>query len=128
MSTDSQSDSSRSSSDSGEDSDSAEEFDIITHTHLESKLQNQSDHQIGGDSQEVLEEKLERLCEEIWSNATDIADRDDRSRVQPRDVDNAYQQLLKPHNMIHQTISKVDKIKWELEDVADQSPFSSEDD
>jgi len=128
MSTDSQSDSSESSSDSTEDGDPEEELDIITHSHLESKLRNQSDHQIGNVSQELLEEKLERLCEKIWSNATEIADRDDRSRVQPRDVDNAYQQLLKPHNMIHQTISKVDKIKWELEDVADQSPFSSEDD
>ena len=128
MSTDLQSDSSGSSSDSNEDSDSEEDFDIITHSHLESKLKDQSDHQIGGDSQEVLENKLEQLCGEIWLSATEIADRDDRSRVQPRDVENAYQQLLKPHNMIHQAIAKVDDIKWELENVADQSPFSNEDD
>ena len=128
MSADSQSDNSESTSDSTEDSDSEDEFDIITHSHLKSKLQNQSDHQIGGNSQEVLEDRLELLCEEIWSNATDIADRDDRSRVQPRDVDNAYQQLLKPHNMLHQAIAKLEDVKWDLEDVADQSPFSREDD
>lgn len=110
-----------------EDETEKEDYDIITASHLEGKLREQSDLQIGGGSQDVLENKLDRLSVVIWSKAVDLAKRDDRKKVEPRDVEAAYQEILKPHNLIHQAIAKVEDIGWELEQVAEQSPFSAED-
>ncbi|UPV76197.1 hypothetical protein M0R89_09130 [Halorussus limi] len=112
-----------------EDQDSDEEdesFQPIETTTLRDMLREESELQVGEDARDEMILKLNQLIIQMWASSVDVAKRDNRETVKARDVEDAYQQLLKPHNLLHQAISQVDEIQWRLEEVAGDSPFSTD--
>ena len=94
---------------------SQDDFQPIETTTLRAMLREQSELQVSEEARDEMIVKLNSLNVKIWQNAVAVAKRDDRSTVKARDVEEAYQQLLKPHNMLHQAIAQVDEIKFQLE-------------
>lgn len=102
-----------------------DEPDIIKKTNLRQLLRDEADLQVSKDSRDEVMKKLNELTIVIWGQAVEIASRNDRGTVQKQDVEDAYQQVLKPHNLLHRAVDKVEKVQGDLEDIANESPLTS---
>lgn len=107
------------------DKEGEEEFQPIRTTTLRNMLRAQPGPQVSEKSRDEMVDKLTTLTIKIWEKAVQIAERNDRGTVEPRDVEMAYQQILKPHNLLHQAVTDVDKLRDRLEEHAHESPFST---
>jgi histone H3/H4 len=97
---------------------------IVKTSVLRDKLREDYDPQVSDEGHQELIYKLDILSDKIWTQAVRVADRDDRGTVKQRDVEEAYQQLLRPYNAIYDAISRLETAERELEAVAENSPFA----
>lgn len=103
---------------------SEEDLQVVKTTKLEDLIRNKTEYQVSSDADELFIEKVNFLAEVLASEAVEIAEQRDGKTVGSREIEDSYQNLLKPHNELFKALQKVQKAKEGIEEVAHSSPMS----
>lgn len=77
------------------------------------------------DAIDLLEQQLLEVAKYVWVEAAEQTWKDDRRIVQPEEVDQAFNDLILPQNILLEAANEMKRIRWEFLDIAEQSPAIS---
>lgn len=77
-------------------------------------VKKKTEMRAGSDAINLLQHQLEYLAEMLWIEASQNADDDGRKTVKEEDIQDAYDDLTEPHNLLKET---ADKLQWYANDL-----------
>ena len=96
---------------------------------LEDHLKEQTSEMKGGEgmwkasgSMDLMEERLIEIAEYVWVDAARRTDRDDRRKVKPKEIDDAFDNLLSAQNLLMRAANEMRDLRWRFMDLAEESP------
>jgi hypothetical protein len=72
---------------------------------------------------EEMEKRLLAIASNVWVEAAKETEEDNRRVVQQNEINNAFNNLLESHNLLMNAANKMEKLRWEFLDVAEESPM-----
>ncbi|WP_254545387.1 hypothetical protein [Halomarina pelagica] len=77
---------------------------------------------VGDPAMQFMEKRLIEIARYVWMEAAVQTHRDDRRIVQPSEIDDAFSNLLEPHNLLMEAANEMERLRYDFIDLAEGSP------
>lgn len=99
------------------------DLDPVKTAPLKELVKAQSDKRAGSDAVDLLIMQMEFLAESLWRTASQYADERGAKTVQEQDVQEAYDDLLDPHDLLKDAAEEMQLMSRTMNDYAERSPI-----
>ena len=93
--------------------------------HLKKQTEDMRDGEdmwVGDDSMKVMEDRLLEIAKWVWVSAATETDLNDRRIVQPKEIDDAFDDLFEAQNLLLEAANEMRSLRWRFIDLAEESP------